>query len=92
MLIAYDSDGNVVASLDNVVVSDTDGKLLGTVDLAAHEAADLWKVDGATGSAVWPDKIPGSAHDYRVKLKAKRIIALEHKVTGKRLDRGKPEG
>ena len=38
-LLAYDSDGNVIATLDNVVVRDPDGNVTGLIDFAAHEDA-----------------------------------------------------
>jgi hypothetical protein len=83
MLLAYDADGNVVATLDYVVMYDDDGVPLGLVDFAAHEEAggehtDIWVYEskpdaGATavpakGSKVWPEWIGGAAHDFRVEL------------------------
>jgi hypothetical protein len=55
-LIAYDADGNVVATLDKLVVRDDDGKPA-LVDFAAHEASgarlrDIWEASDAIRSTV----------------------------------------
>jgi len=92
MLIAYDAAGNVVATLDHVVVRDADGEVTGLVDFAAHEGADgklrdIWNAGSAVGSATWPEWIGGRAHDFRVELDGKRIKALVHKDSGHRRER-----
>ena len=90
MLIAYDADGNVIATLSYAVQYDDDADRtpLGIVRWDLHEEAggehtDIWTVDGAKGSKVWPEYLGGRAHDFRVELEgpagAKRIAALVHK-------------
>lgn len=99
-LIAYDTDGNVVATLEHLVASDHEGHVLGLVDFGAHELAggdhtDIWKVasDGCQvkGSKVWPEWLGGRAKDFRVELEGapgqRRIGALVHKVSGHRRER-----
>jgi hypothetical protein len=97
MLLAYDADGNVVATLDYLVQYDDDQTPLGLVDFAAHEEAggamtDLWTVQDAAGSKTWPEWLGASAHDFRVELVgppgSKRINALVHKASGYRRERG----
>lgn len=92
MLLAYDTAGNVVATLDHVVARDTDGTAIGLVDFAAHEAAggrmrDIWDVSDAIGSATWPEWLGARAHDFRVELDGRSIAALVHKVSGFRRER-----
>lgn len=96
MLIAYDSSGNVVATLDHVVARDEDGAPMGLVDFAAHEMAggdhtDIWTVSNAAGSKVWPEWLGGRAHDFRAELAGppgrKRLVALVHKTSGQRRER-----
>lgn len=82
MLIAYDNDYNVIATLDHRLVLDAGGRPLGLVDFAAHEAAggdhtDSWVVEqtdaagvvtAARGSKVWPEWLGNAAHGFRVEL------------------------
>ncbi|MEA2538474.1 MAG: hypothetical protein QOF11_2708 [Chloroflexota bacterium] len=82
MLIAYDVDGNVIATLDHAVIRDENDEPIGLVDFAAHEEAggehlDVWTVARedehgsrtlAKGSKVWPEWIGGRAHEFRVEL------------------------
>lgn len=96
-LIAYDASGIVIATLDYVLARDPNtDDVIGLIDFAAHEEAggehvDVWSVDGATGSKVWPEWLGGRAHDFKVELVglpgAKRIAALVHKTSGYRRDR-----
>jgi len=95
-LLAYDADGNVIATLDYVVARDEHGEATGLVDFAAHEAnggehTDIWNVSNAIGSKVWPEWLGGAAHDFRVELAgpsgAKHIAALIHKTSGHRRKR-----
>jgi hypothetical protein len=96
MLLAYDASGAVVATLDYLVRYDNDGNPVGIVDFAAHEDADgentdVWRVENAVGSKVWPEWIGGRAHDFRVELDGppgrKRIAALVHRTSGHRRER-----
>jgi hypothetical protein len=96
MLLAYDADGNVCATLDYVVRYADDGTPLGLVDFAAHEDAggemtDVWNVSDAKGSKVWPEWLGGAAHDFTVELDGppgrRRIATLVHKVSGMRRER-----
>ena len=100
MLLAYDVDGNVVATLDHVVQYADDGTPLGLVDFAAHEdtegeMTDVWVVSEAKGSKVWPEWLGARAHDFRVELVGppgrKRIAALVHKTSGHRRVRAEIE-
>lgn len=83
MLIAYDPAGNVVATLDQMVIKDpATGAVRGLVDFAAHEEAGgehtlIWEAIGkendvavpvAKGSKVWPEWIGSAALDFRVEL------------------------
>lgn len=64
MLLAYDDDGNVIATLSHCVVYDPDtGEPLGLVDFMAHEAAggehaDIWQVHGEIRETDHPEKPP----------------------------------
>ena len=93
MLIAYDANGNVVATLDYAVQHDADGAVVGLIDFAAREEAglpvtDIWTASEAVGSKVWPEWIGGRAHEFKVELDglpgAKHIAALVHKTSGHR--------
>lgn len=95
-LLAYDADGNVLATLDYVAARGEEGKVIGLVDFAAHEEAggeltDVWKVEGAAGSKTWPEFLGSRAHEFRVEKAgppgAKRIVALVHKTSGRRRER-----
>lgn len=73
MLLAYDAEGNVVATLDYMVARNEAGDVVGMVDFEAHEIAggeltDIWHNDAAAGSGTWPEWIGGRAHDFRVEL------------------------
>ncbi len=96
MLLAYDADGNVVATLDYVVQYADDGHPLGLVDFTAHEEqggehTEIWTVSNAAGSKAWPEYLGSRAHEYRVEKVGppgkKHIGALVHKETGKRRER-----
>jgi hypothetical protein len=57
MLLAYDADGAVIATLDFMVTRDDQGQVTGLVDFAAHAQAgghlrEIWEVDRAVRSAV----------------------------------------
>lgn len=100
-LIAYDADGNVVATLDHCIQADDDGRVLGLVDFAGHEEAGgehlaIWEVSNATGSKVWPEWLGAQAHQFRVELVGppgrKRIAALVHRASGIRRERAQVEG
>lgn len=95
-LIAYDANGDVVATLDHVVAKDSEGRVVGLVDFEAQELSggeltDIWQVSGATGSKTWPEWIGPRIYDFRVELVGlpgrKRITSLVHKVSGFRRER-----
>ena len=95
-LLAYDAAGNVVATLEHMVARDDDGNATGLIDFGAHEAdggehTDIWTVEHAIGSKVWPEWIGSRAHDFRVELAGppgrKHIAALVHKTSGHRRER-----
>lgn len=93
MLLAYDDQGDVIATLDHLVAYDDDGNVIGLIDFAAHEEAggklrDVWDVEGAAGSSSWPEWIGARAHDFRVELDdSNRVTALVHRNSGHRRDR-----
>lgn len=96
MLLAYDDEGNVIATLDYLTSRDSEGNVIGLVDFDAHERAggsmtDVWTVEGAAGSKVWPEWIGGRAHEFRVEKDGppgnKRVVALVHKQSGHRRER-----
>ena len=92
MLIAYDAAGDVMGTLDHMVARDDGGDAVGLVDFAAHEQAggaltDVWNVQGAAGSATWPEWLGARAHDFTVELDGARIAALVHKASGYRRER-----
>jgi hypothetical protein len=100
MLIAYDADGNVIATLDHLVALDDDGTPLGLADFDAHEQAggemtDVWTVEGAKGSKVWPEWLGSKAHHFRVELDGepghKRAVALVHRESSERRERAAVE-
>jgi hypothetical protein len=95
-VLAYDSNGDVVATLDYVVARNEEGQVIGLIDFEAHELAggeltDIWRVDNAVGSKTWPEWLGGHAHDFRVELEGepgrKRIKALVHRDSGHRRER-----
>lgn len=91
-LLAYDSDGNVVATLDYLVARDDAGKVVGLHNFEAHELAggklrSFWTVEGAVGSGTWPEWLGSQAHGFRVERQGKRITALVHGVSGHRRER-----
>jgi hypothetical protein len=86
-LVAYDSTGAVVATLDYLVRYDENGMALGMVDFAVieeggGEMTDVWRVSNASGSKVWPEWLGTNAHGMTVELIGppgnKRIAALVH--------------
>jgi len=96
MLLGYTADGEVVATLDYVVLHDeATGEVIGLVDFLAHEQAgrehaDIIRWSEATGAKAWPEWL-ARAHEYRVELEGppgkKRIKALVHRKSGKRRER-----
>ena len=100
MLLAYDADGNVIATLDHLVLSDENGVPHGLVDFGAAEAAgiplrNIWNVEGAAGSGTWPEWLGQRAHEFRVRRRAygdKTMIAqLVHRESGEVHDRKQVE-
>ena len=94
-LVAYDSSGNVIATLDTLVRRDENG-MLAVIDFDAHEQSgrrlrEIWDVAGAVGSGTW-DSGEDSLHDYRVELQGSRIAGLIHKQSGKRRQRSGQHG
>lgn len=69
-LMAYDADGNVVATLDYLVARSDSGKVIGLVDFAAQEQdgklREVWDVKGAVGSGTWPEWLGPQAPDFMV--------------------------
>lgn len=91
MLIAYDANGEVVATLDHVVARNEEGHVIGLVDFAAQEEAgellDIWRVPDAVGSGTWPEWLGSRAYDFKIERANGRISALIHKTSGARRDR-----
>lgn len=94
-LIAWDAQGNIVATLDYMVTTDESGNVVGLVDFEEHEAnggrlRDVWENSAAVGSATWPEWIGMRAHDFAVDLDPSpgaaraSIKALVHKKSGHR--------
>lgn len=86
-LLAYDSNGVVIATLSHMVSQDENGNVTGLVDFEQHEIngdelTDIWKVDSAVGSKTWPEWLGSRAHEFKVELDGppgrKRIKALIH--------------
>jgi hypothetical protein len=106
-LLAYDAGGNVVATLDSMVVRTATGDVVGLVDFGAHERdgqplAEIWTNDQAVGSGTWPEFLGGRAHEFRVELEpgwsrtdpnrsGYRIRALLHRFSGQRRERAEVE-
>lgn len=97
-LIAYDSQGNIVGTVDHMIAQDDDSNVIGLIDFAAHEQAggrlrDIWENSQAVGSGTWPEWLGGRAHEFRVELDPNpaparaRIKALVHKTSGHRRER-----
>jgi hypothetical protein len=97
-LIAWDADGNVVGTLDYMVMRDEDGKVIGLIDFGAHEEAggrlrDIVEISNAVGAGTWPEWLGGRAHGFKVELdpapqgQRAKIVGLVHKESGHRRDR-----
>ncbi len=85
MLLAYDADGRVTATLDYVIAQDEAGNPLGLVDFGELEATgkltEIWNVSNAVGSGTWPEWLGSRAHEFTVELDPshpQRIRALRH--------------
>jgi hypothetical protein len=94
MLIAWDANGEVVATLDALVQRDGDNVYL--VNFEQMEAGglalvDTWNVETAVGSGHWPEWLGAAAHDYKVELGdgPQRIKAQLGQDTGARRERTK---
>ncbi len=91
MLIAYDASGDVLGTLDNLVVYDDDGMVLGLLDFELAEAAgkDLQEILSAptsVGTGFWPEWLGPETQNFRVVLAGpsgkKRLVRLVHKKSG----------
>jgi len=100
MLLAYNAAGEVIATLDCLVLYDAKGRVRGLVDFEAHERAGraltaVWNVQGAVGSGTWPEWLGARAHDFSVELASAgvrpKIAALVHRTSGKRRMRSSVE-
>lgn len=100
--VAWDADGNVIATLDSMIVFDDDRRVIGVVDFEAHERAggrmrDIKSHPRAAGSGTWPEWLPGGVHDFKVELDPNpgqaraKIKALVHKTSGHRRERAEIE-
>lgn len=98
--IAWDSEGNIIATLQHLVARDELGNAIGLVDFDVYENAGLkfrlkperpdaiWSVPGALGSAAWPEFLSGMAHDFRVgDYDGQRVLELVHVRSGHRRQR-----
>jgi hypothetical protein len=108
MLLAYDADGNVIATNDQLIQHDAGGTVIGLIDVEAYERAggellDAWQVKGAAGAGTWPEWLAGQAHTFQVELEPgwsrsspdrspHRIRALVHRDSGHRRERAALEG
>lgn len=89
-VLAYDGDGNVVASLDAMRIAGPSGPE--PLDALAYESAgrpflDIWNVTGAAGSGAWPEHLGIAATRFRVELDGSRIVRLVDRETGAVRDR-----
>jgi hypothetical protein len=55
-LIAYDASGAILATLEHMVATDDQGRVIGLIDFAAHEDAggehtDIWRVESTVRKA-----------------------------------------
>ena len=95
MLIAYDNDGNIVATLDYMVAKNENGEVIGLIDFEEVERTgpltDVWNVSTAKGSGTWPEWLGARAHDFKVERSNDRIVGLIHKGSGHRRDRAEIE-
>lgn len=93
-LIAYDAEGNVVATEDWTVWVDPDGRGH-LIDVEAFEAdggklRDLWFVPGASGSATWPEWLGDRMYDFRVgldgryRLRCRRLVHVRSGIVRER--------
>lgn len=85
MLLAYNAEGRVVATLDYMVACDSDGTPRGLVDFeAVEDAGDIkqaWNVENAVGAGTWPEWLGARAHEFRVEVdptETRRIRRLTH--------------
>jgi hypothetical protein len=86
MLLAYDDEGRVIATLDFLVFMNEQGDPVGLVDFEAAEAAgmeltDIWNVQGAHGSGSWPEWLGSKAQEFKVirdRGRMPQIAGLEH--------------
>lgn len=81
MIMAYDADGNVIATLDYLVQYDKDGNVIGLVDFEKQESSDngllgVWNVEGAKGSGTWPEWLGPAAHNFTVERRDGKIARL----------------
>lgn len=69
MLVAYDTSGQIIATLWKAVQTADDGTV-GMVDFLAAEASgpltEVWHVPGAAGSGTWPEWLGSGAHMFKV--------------------------
>lgn len=94
MFIAWDADGNIVATLDSLVTHDpATGAMVGLVDMQTHEATggrmrEIAEVERAVGAGTWIEELGAQAHDFRVEVdpawtrtndKPFAVVALVHK-------------
>ena len=81
-LIAYDADGNVVATLDYMVVRDSEGNATGLIDFEGHELAggklrDIWDVSSLDAPA--PEKVRAEvAASLGIKPEAVKTLPPTH--------------
>lgn len=83
-LYAYDRSGNIVATLDHLVIEDEDG-VARLVDFEATEESgtrlrELWEVSGASGSTTWPEHLGERAPEFRVELDARQPLRCRRVV------------
>jgi len=93
MYIAWDADGNVIATLDTLVYRDPASGEVCMVDMQTHEATggrmrEVAEAEGAIAAGTWIEELGGQAHDFRVELdptwtrendKPFAVTALVHK-------------
>jgi hypothetical protein len=88
-LLAYDTSGAVIGTLEWLMVPKDEGYVLVDFEASANAGIrlrELWEVAGAMGSGYWPEYLGGAAHDYDVRLSGGQITSLVHRRNGSRRD------
>jgi hypothetical protein len=88
-LLAYDEDGNIIATLDHVVARNPEGRAVGLIDFEAHEKAggrlrDIWEVERAVGSSTWPEWLGAAAMEFQAEVDITESTTLDGELVQRR--------